>query len=379
MQHGDSSRPLRVVQACDLQAGGITSLILSICEEMDRDKVNFDYLVYRDQKEFGDERVKALGGRKLIADNTDAANKIQKFLWKFFRTWKVLRKEKAEIFHVNGSTPYDCLIGLAARAAGTKTVILHSHNSHLKKDGAGHKMFQQLCRLCIVLCGDYYFACSDLAGSFMYGKRLQKKVVFVKNGICTQRFRFDGGERERLRRQYQAEDALVVGNIGRMCRQKNQFFLLEIFSRILNTCPEARLLLIGQGELEEELLYRADILGIKEQMIFIASTDRISGFLSMMDVFLLPSLFEGFPVVGVEAQASGLPCVFSDRITRQVSITDRAYFLSLERTAEDWAAFAVHCAGKALENRREYADRVRAAGYEIQDTAEWLQEFYLGL
>ena len=128
-------KPLQVIQACDLQAGGITTLILSICEQLDRRKVNFDYLVYRDQEEFGDSRVKALGGRKLIADNTGAPNKMMKFLWKFFRTWKVLKKEGADIFHMNVSTPYDCLMGLAAKLAGMKIVILHSHNSHLKKSG----------------------------------------------------------------------------------------------------------------------------------------------------------------------------------------------------------------------------------------------------
>ncbi len=370
-------KPIRVLQACDLRAGGITSLILSICEELDREKVNFDYLVFRDQEEFGDNRVKTLGGKKLIADNEDAPGKIAKFLWKFFRTWKVLRAEKTEIFHINGSVPYDCLMGLAAKAAGCKTVILHCHNSHLKKSGKGHQIFQQICRMCIPLCGDYYFACSDLAGRFMYGKRLQKKVVYVKNGIHTEIFRFDEKGRENLRKRYGVENAWIIGSIGRMCKAKNQKFLLDIFGEILKQKPEARLLLIGQGELEEELMNQADSMGIREKLIHIASTDKVSQFLSMMDVFLLPSLFEGFPIVGVEAQASGLPCIFSKNITKQAAITDRAYFLSLKRSAFQWAKFALTVWKKDAARRSEYAEQVRKAGYEIQDTARWLQEFYM--
>ncbi len=372
-------KPLQVIQACDLQAGGITTLILSICEQLDRRKVNFDYLVYRDQEEFGDSRVKALGGRKLIADNTGAPNKMMKFLWKFFRTWKVLKKEGADIFHMNVSTPYDCLMGLAAKLAGMKIVILHSHNSHLKKSGLGHQVFQGICRSLLPVCGDYYFACSDLAGKFLYGKALQKKVIYVKNGIHTEEFRFQDEVRKKMRKEYSLRDELIIGTVGRFCRQKNQKFLLEIFAEILSVCPSTRLLLIGQGELEEELMAQAEDLGILQSLIHIPSTDKVKEFLCMMDVFLLPSLFEGLPVVGVEAQASGLPCLFSNRITKEVRLTDRAYFLALEHSAEEWARCTISAAKKAREHRSGYADQVRAAGYDIKDIAEWLQEFYLSL
>lgn len=373
------TEPLRVVQICDLQAGGIASLILSACEQMDRDKVNFDYLVYREQEEFYDAKVQKLGGRKWVADNTDAPNKAAKFLWKFLRVFQVLKKEQVKIVHVNAPTPYDCMVGIAARLAGAKAVILHAHSSRLSKEGWGHRLFQEICRQCIPLCGDYYFACSDLAGQFMYGKRLRKKVIEIKNGVHTEAFRFENGIRLKLKEQYQAKDALVFGTVGRLSKSKNQGFLLEIFAEIRKLCPRARFLLIGQGEREEELMETANALDLRGSLIHIASTDRVQEYYCMMDAFLLPSLSEGLPVVGVEAQACGLPCVFSDRITKEISITDRAFFLSLGRPAAEWARFSVAAAGKGLENRAPYADRVKEAGYDVADTAGWLQQFYLGL
>ena len=369
--------PLRVIQACDLQAGGIASLILAVCEHLDREKVNFDYLVYRNREEFGEKKALKMGGRKLVADNAKARYKTAKFLWKFFHTWQVLRKEKAIIFHINASTPYDCLVGIAARLAGVEKVILHSHSSKLKKPGKGFMIFQGICRLLIPVCGDYYFACSDLAGEFLFGKRCRKKVIYVNNGISVEDFQFDEVIRRKMRKQYQLEGTLVVGSIGRLCKVKNQEFLLEIFAELLKLHSGCRFLLIGRGELEGELMKMADTLQIREKLIHISVTDRIREYLCMMDVFLLPSLSEGFPVVGVEAQGCGLPCIFSGSITKQVALTDRAYFLGLEYSASEWAKFTLEIAGKGLEERETYMEKVREAGYDIQDTASWLQKFYL--
>lgn len=372
-------KPLRVVQACDLQAGGISSMILAVCENLDREAVNFDYLVYRNQEEFEDRRVQALGGRKLVASNTDAANKFEKFFYKFFRTYRVLRQERAEIFHINASTPYDCLVGLAARLAGVRTVILHAHNSRPEKSGKGHLVFQNICRMFQPLCGDRYFACSNLANEFMYGSRRRKKAVLVKNGIDTRRFQFDETVRRQMRKRYGIQDALVVGHIGRLCPQKNQGFLIQIFAELRKLRKDARLVLIGQGELERELMDQVERLELQDSILYIPVTSQPEQFYCMMDLFLLPSLYEGLPVVGVEAQASGLPCIFSDSITRELSITDRAHYLSLGRSPVEWAEQAVTLAGAAAADRSVYAIRVRESGFEIRDTAEWLQNFYLSL
>lgn len=373
------TEPLRVLQVCDLQAGGIATLILGICTQLDREKVNFDYLVYRDQEEFGDAKVKELGGRKLIADNTSARNKMEKFILKFIHTWKVVNEEKPDVFHINASTPYDCLVGIAARLVGVKAIILHSHNSHLKKSGIGHCFFQNICRLLLPLCGDYYFACSDMAGEFLYGRWLQKKVIKIKNGIPTKDFRYCEETRIKMREDFQIKDELVVGHIGRFCEQKNQKFLFKIFFEICEIYPKAYLLLIGQGEMKKELVHLANYLNIRNNIIYIASTDKIGDFLDMMDVFLLPSLYEGISVAGVEAQASGLPCVFSNVIAREVALTDRAFFLSLKRPEAEWAQFVVSVVQTASRERERYADYVKNAGYEICDTAQWLQNFYLSL
>lgn len=341
--------------------------------------MNFDYLVYRDQEEFDEWRVAALGGKKLVADCANSTNRASKSLRKFFHTYCVLKQEQAKIFHVNASDPYGCMVGLAARFAGVRTVILHSHNSRLKKSGMAYRMFQRLCQMCIPLFGDWYFACSDLAGEFMYGKRFQREVTWVKNGIDIQRFRFNEAVRQEMRVQYQMQDALVVGNIGRLCPQKNQVFLLQIFAELLKIRPDAHLVLIGSGELEERLMSQAGRLGILGSLLHIPATSQVERFYCMMDIFLLPSIHEGLPVTGIEAQNSGLPCVFSDCITKNTSITDRAHYLSLEQTSAEWAELIDTLSRETPVDRSVYADRVQEAGFDIKDTAAWLQEFYLGL
>ena len=182
-----------------------------------------------------------------------------------------------------------------------------------------------------------------------------------------------------MRRQYQMEDALIIGNVGRFCEQKNPKFLLKIFEELLKICPNACLLMIGQGELEEELLRLADSMKIRNRLIHVAATAHIKEFLCMMDVFVLPSLYEGLPVVVVEAQACGLPCVFSNSMTRQLKLTAQSNFLSLRRSPKEWATFIAGVAKRIPENRAAYAEKVKAAGYDIKDTAKWLEEFYLQL
>ena len=374
----EKAGPLRVIQACDLQAGGITSMILAVCENLDREKVNFDYLVYRNCEEFGEERTRRLGGRKLTADNSDAGNRAAKFLLKFFRTWRVLKKERAVIFHINAPAPYDCLVGMAARLAGVKTIILHSHNSRLKKEGKGNRIFQEICRMLLPWCGDYYFACSDLAGEFLFGKRRKNKIIYVKNGISVKDFLFDETLRQKTRARYQAGEGLTAGSVGRLCGQKNQRFLLEIYAEILKLRADSIFLLIGDGELKDGLMKEAERLRIRSRLIHIPSTNKIREYLCMMDVFLLPSLYEGFPVAGVEAQANGLPCVFSGSITRQAALTDRVYFPDLQRPASEWAEIAVKAACRDFRNRETYGEKIKEAGYDIADTARWLEGFYLG-
>ena len=174
-----------------------------------------------------------------------------------------------------------------------------------------------------------------------------------------------------MRAEYGLQDALVVGHIGRMVPAKNQGFLLEVFAELLRLRPDARLVLIGSGELEEALMAQAGRMGLVEKLTRIPSTSQPERFYCMMDLFMLPSLFEGLPVVGVEAQASGLPCIFSDSITRELAITDRS--------PAEWAELAAALAAETPRNREEYAGRVREGGFEIEDVAAWLQEFYLSL
>lgn len=371
---------IRVAHICPLGTGGITSMVLNICEHLDREMVNFDYLVYKNEKEINEERAVALGGKKLIADNSNGKNGAMRFFIKFFKVYKVLKQEKPDVFHMNVSTPYDTLVGIAAKAAGVRHIIAHSHDAGAKKRSRLKKMIFSICRVIMPLYVDEYYACSTEAAEYLFPKRIakNKRYVYIKNGISVEKFKFSQETRDALREKYNLHDKLVVGNVGRFMKQKNQAFLLDVFSKIAQEKENAVLLLVGVGELEDELKEKVKKLGLENRVIFWGATDKVNEVMLMMDVFVMTSLHEGLPVVGIEAQASGLPCVFSDVITREVKVSDNVEFLSLGEPVDKWAKTVIELSEKEID-RTKGVENVSNAGFRIEDVSKDLQERYIAM
>ncbi len=370
----------RVVHTCPLGTGGITSMVLNICECMDRDKINFDYLVYRNQKEYNEHRAIALGGRKLVADNEGGKGALMHFGAKFINTYKVLKKSNNAILHINASTPYDTLIGISAKLAGVKKVVVHSHNANNSNKSAKWLLTNKICRMIMSAYTDCYLTCSTEAAEFMFPKKIyaQKKYEYIKNGIDVNKFRFNPDTRNQIREQLGVKDGLVIGNVGRFFKQKNHAFLIEVFKKISDKLPDSKLLLIGVGELQEEIIDQAKRLGVYENVIFWGPADNVNELMQAMDVFVMTSFHEGLPVVGIEAQATGLPCVFSDTITKEVNITDNGHFISLNESPIVWAEEIIKTA-ISVKDRATGADLVSAAGYDINSTTQKLFDMYIDL
>ena len=211
----------------------------------------------------------------------------------------------------------------------------------------------------------------------MYPNLSPERIRIVKNGVELSRFSFDAEARKLVRGELGLEDAFVVGHVGRFAYQKNHDFLIDAFALIRERVPEARLLLVGEGVLFEQTRQRAARLGLEQSVIFYGASRDVGALMQAMDLFALPSHFEGLPVVGVEAQAAGLPVAFSDQVTRQARLTGRVWFLPIARGSQSkWAELARVVASKGAGDRASACEQVRRAGFTIQDTVRAFLELY---
>ncbi|MBR2798475.1 MAG: glycosyltransferase [Clostridia bacterium] len=294
-------------------------------------------------------------------------------------TLMLLRNGGYDCVHIHGDVAYLLLIfARAARRAGVRRIILHSHAAGV--DGGSRRLkaaLHGLCRGALRNSATDFVACSDKAAEWMYPGLDVSRVKMVANGVELSRFAFDPAARERVRGELRLEDAFVVGHVGRFAYQKNHDFLLEAFAAMRRRVPNARLLLVGEGVLFDQIRQKAERLGLADAVIFYGASNDVGALMQGMDLFALPSHFEGLPVVGVEAQAAGLPVLFSDRVTRQAGLTAHVRFLPIDAPAvEAWGAAARDVAGKPASNRAGDCEQVRKAGFTIQDTVRAFLTLY---
>jgi glycosyltransferase involved in cell wall biosynthesis len=261
-----------------------------------------------------------------------------------------------------------------------KKVIVHSHNNDIGSDAhflklIGHKMCRRLFSNFI----DVKLACSDLAAKWLFYDESHQEIQIVNNGIDSEKFRFSEEERKRIREDLQLDDEFVIGNVGRLQQQKNQGFLIDVFADIVDKNSSARLLIVGEGEDELFLKNKAIELGLEEKIIFYGFTTKMSSVLSAMDVFVLPSLFEGFGIVNIEAQANGLPCVVSDNMPTSVCLSDDFIFLSLTESRQRWVNSILKFGNykRDLQKNNETISKIKEVGYDIKEVAKQMEMIYL--
>lgn len=310
---------VRVLQVMGcLNRGGAEAMIMNLYRNMDTSKVQFDFVVHTNERCAYDNEVEKLGGKIYHAPRYNVANHFLYIKWwkKFFRQHKEYKIVHA---HIRSSA---AIFLAVARKMGCTTII-HSHNT---SNGRGiSSMVKKILQLPIRYIADYLFSCSDLAGKWLYGKKTvySSNYRMVPNCIDCTKFSYSQVQREKIRGEQNIEkNCFVIGHIGRFQEAKNHEFLIQIFAEVLFRKPDVKLLLIGDGKLRRKIEQKCEDLGIRKQVIFTGVQSHPEQFYQAMDLFLFPSLWEGLPVSLVEAQASGLPCIISDRITKDVQITD---------------------------------------------------------
>lgn len=356
--------------------GGIESFIMNIYRNINLKNLKIDILVSQNGTDIYDEEIKALGGKKYVTLDKTFKSPIKRTIANFSAFYKKVKQIDADIIHINLSNAVGMIYGFLAKKAGIKVVIFHSHNSDIANSNRkikilGHEISQKI----FEKYGDYYLACSQVAAKFMYSKNnIQNgNIKIIKNGINTDKFRYKVENREEYRNRIQADNKFVIGTIGRLSAQKNQEFLLKVFKEVYNKDKNTMLLLVGEGEKKKELIELAQKLEITDSVCFFGRTDSPEKCLSAMDVFVLPSLFEGNPVVGIEAQTNGLRCLFSDTITPEVKVTDLVTFLTI-KNIEIWTDEILKI--KSNNIRANKQQEVINSGYDIKDIAKKLEEFY---
>lgn len=285
----------------------------------------------------------------------------------------------------NNTNPFELyMLQLVKAQGGFRRIIIHSHNSGLDQPKLLLKLKSKKLRILqntFKIIHAELWACSTLAGKWMFGD--DANFTVIKNGIDTNRFRFSEKIREETRKELGLlENNFAIGNIARFSIQKNHKFTLNIFANVLKHNPSAVLILIGQNvpsfcPLKQITEIRAKRMGIRNKIIFLGlrkDTDRIY---QALDAFILPSLYEGLPVVGVEAQTAGLACFFSDKITKEVKLLPRTMFLPIEPKG-DAAIWAMELNNLSINYEREQMYiAVREKGFDIKDETKKVQDMLI--
>lgn len=363
--------PIRILQwGMTSNYGGIEAFIMNIYRNVDKEKVQFDFLLGpNDPPVAFEDEIRLMGGRIFRVMYPER----EKPLTAGYRLRKFL-KAHPEIkgVHVHANFPY-AFPAAQAKKCGIPVRVIHSHNSNGKKaNGFKSKLRNMRIRKDILNAPTHRFACSSLAGDWMFG---DASYTWIKNAIDTQKYAFSEETRRRVRRSLDIEENTVIGFVGRVDGQKNPHMVIEIFREIHKRRPDTILLFIGKGADEEEIKRLTNQYGLTDSVRFLGMRKDVDELYQAMDLFLLPSRFEGLPVVLVETQTAGLPCLVSDRITREVEVTNLLTYLPIEDSPEKWAETAIR--KLAETERRDRSGEVAAAGFEIRQMAKEMENFYL--
>jgi len=291
---------------------------------------------------------------------------------------RLLRKEQYDVVHLNIFHGLSLYYAVLAKREGIPVRIAHSHNTALRRSFTRplKQVIHEIAKERYTNAATDLWSCSKPAAQFLFPKKAleTKGYRLIPNCIDIRWFQFDPLIRETSRKELGVEDQFVIGSIGRLCYQKNQSFLLKIFQEVHKQQAKSCLLLVGDGEDRTRLEKQAARLGIADKVLFYGVCDHVERLLWAMDAFVLPSRFEGAPVTSIEAQSAGLPCLFSDAITKECQIGKSVSFLSLDASPQKWAQAVLQM--KAIGNRAESAAAVYAAGFDAAYVSKQIEDFY---
>lgn len=373
--------PLRVLQVfTSMNKGGAEAMIMNYYRNIDRSKVQFDFLLHRQEKYAFDYEIEEMGGKiyRLPAISISSFFSYNKGVKAFFEAhpeYKIIHS------HINALS----FVVLKYAQKNCSTRIAHSHTSlnpysifelYKKNVHTSRTLKNFLYHQIRSLTPKYTthnFACGKKAGEWLYG---DNEFKIINNAIDTSMFLYDKEKSISMKKELDVENNFVIGHVGRFDNPKNHYFLIDVFNEILKQEPKAKLLLVGNGNLKDSIIAKVEELGISASVNFLGFRDDIESILQAVDLFIFPSLYEGFPVTLIEAQAASVSIIASDTITKEVQFSDLVHFMSLKQPEKEWANLAIKLKNNKKINRYEV---ISENGYDIKSCANELSQFYLNL
>ena len=363
-----------------LNAGGIEALCVNIIKRINKDKFQIDFVTVKakNQKQFYDDIVRQCGS-KIYAVGDVGKGPIRKYFTTRRDIRYIIKNGEYDVVHVHWGHFDRIPDEFAAKLYGVKKIIIHSHSGGLESSVPFYRT-RTILQKCLKHLYPYlatdFFTCSDKASEWAFPKSLIKenRVVQINNGVDVDVFSYSDELREKYRKKLQLNDEFVVGHVGRFTEVKNHTFILDVFYEIHRIEPNSKLLLIGNGPLSNDIRNKISSLNLNDNVIMFGNSTEVFGMMAAMDIFLFPSIYEGLPVSGIEAQAMGLKVFASENISKDVIITNNWITKSLHDTAENWAHDIIS-QGRNYP-RMNMRNDIEKAGFSIEKTVKYLEEVY---
>lgn len=351
----------------EMNRGGIENFIMNLYRTIDRDSIRFDFVVHINEKCAFDDDIESLGGKIYHCPDYRIINHFDYSRW-----WNNFFKEHNEykIIHSHLDSSANVHLRIAKRYG--LTTIAHSHSS---SEGFGIRaMVKAILKVNFNQCCDYRLACSQKSGKWLFGK---KEFEVINNGIESSKYIYNIDVRNELMKEIGIpNNELVIGHVGRIDKNKNQSFVIDVIKELNNMNISTSFLSVGSGIGLESLKEKSKKLGLENKVMFLGLRNDVSKIVQCFSIFVMPSIYEGVPVSAIEAQASGLKCLMSDTISKETDVTGNVEFMSLEKSPKEWAEKIVSMLPYERKNTQQ---KIIDAGYDIKSTAEWLTDFYIKL
>ena len=351
-----------IVNTVRFRLNGITSVIMNYYRKMDKSNMEIDFVVINDISEEYREELQSNGSRIFYLSRKSNPIKYM------FHLKNILKNNNYDIIHIHGNSALMVSETIVAKYSKVPVRIVHSHNTT-----CNHKFLHKLLQPILKSTANYVFACGEEAGKWLIN---DKNYEVIKNGIDLSIFTYDEKKRNEFREKINAGSRKVVGHVGNFIYQKNHEFLIDSFNELIKRDKNYLLLLISDGALLEQMKEKVNNLGISENVLFLGKTTEVSNYLQAMDILLLPSHFEGLPVVLIEAQALGLPCVVSDKVSTEYKLTNLIDFLPITDTTK-WVSKIINT---NICNRKEKCIEAHSlidkSGYNVTNNANKMKNLY---
>lgn len=359
---------LQVVQVLGrMDRGGAETMVMNLYRQVDKSKIQFVFVVHTNDRCSYDEEIENLGG---IIYHVPRYNGKNHFVYKKWWENFFAGHPQYKILHSHIRSTASIYLPIAKKN-GVATIV-HSHST---SNGSGFAaLVKKMMQYPIRYEADYFFGCSQIGGEWLFGKKIVKsdRYYILQNAINIEDYDLNSDIRNKVREQFGIEKKLVFGHVGRLHEAKNHMFLLELFAVISEDNPNSILLIIGDGELRGQIEKKIKERHLEDKVLMLGARSDVPELLFAMDVFLFPSKWEGLPISVVEAQAAGLPCFISDKVTKEVGVSELVHYLSIDQGYQIWM--------KELQaadlRRKNVKNSIKKAGFDIKETSNWLTLFY---